>query len=60
MIDVGTVWTKAPGLYGEASSSWSEQRLDDTSAFKVRRVAVRTVQLAGALIFLVVVVRACS
>jgi hypothetical protein len=60
VTDAGTVWTKAPGLYGEASSSWSEQPLDATSAMKVRRAAVRTAQIAGALILLVIALRACG
>jgi hypothetical protein len=60
VTDGGTVWTKAPGLYGEASSSWTEQPLDETSAIKVRRTAVRTAQIAGTLVLLVIVLRACS
>jgi hypothetical protein len=60
VTDAGTVWTKAPGLYGEASSSWSEQRLDDTGAMKVRRAAVRTAQLFVVLLLLVIVLRTCS
>jgi hypothetical protein len=60
VTDAGTVWTKAGGLYGEASSSWSEQRLDDTTAMKVRRAANRTAILFAALILLVIALRACG
>jgi hypothetical protein len=60
VTDAGTVWTKAPGLYGEASSSWTEPPLDQTSAIKVRRTAVRTAQIAGTLVLLAIALRACS
>jgi hypothetical protein len=60
VTDAGTVWTKAPGLYGEASSSWTEQRLDDIGAMKARRMATRTAQLFVVMILLVIGVRACG
>ena len=60
VTDAGTVWTKAPGLYGEASSSWTERPLDETSAIKVRRAAVRTAQIAMTLVLLAIALRACS
>lgn len=60
VTDAGTVWTKAPGLYGEASSSWREQPLDQAGAIKVRRAAVLTAQIAGTLLLLVLALRACS
>jgi hypothetical protein len=60
VTDAGTVWTKAAGLYGEASSSWTEPSLDETSAIKVRQIAVRTAQIVGTLVLLVIALRACS
>ena len=60
VTDGGTVWTKAPGLYGTAASTWTEARLDDPSAVKARRMAARTMQVFLVLFLLVVVVRACS
>jgi hypothetical protein len=60
VTDAGTVWTKAAGLYGEASSSWTEPPLDKTSAIKVRQAAVRTAQIVGTLVLLVIALRACS
>ncbi len=60
VTDAGTVWTKSGGLYGEASSSWSERPLDETSATKVRRAATRTAQLFMVLLLLVIALRACG
>jgi hypothetical protein len=60
VTDAGTVWTTAPGLYGEASSAWREQPLDQAGAIKVRGAALRTAQIAGTLMLLVLALRACS
>ncbi|HEX3466739.1 MAG TPA: hypothetical protein VHT05_01410 [Candidatus Elarobacter sp.] len=60
VTDAGTVWTKAPGLYGEAASSWTEPRLDDPHAAKARRMAARTAAAFVILFTLVIVVRACT
>jgi hypothetical protein len=60
VTDAGTVWTKTSGLYGAASSSWTEPRLDDTRAVKVHHRATVTAQVAMMLILFVVVLRACA
>ena len=60
VTDAGTVWTKASGLYGAASSSWTEPRLDDVRAVKLHRRATVTAQVAMMLILFVVVLRACA
>ena len=60
VTDGGTVWTKAQGLYGTASSTWSEARLDDPSAVKARRTASRTMQVVFVLFLLVIILRACA
>ncbi len=60
VTDAGTVWTKAPGLYGEASSSWREQPLDQAGAIKVRRTAIRTMQIVVTLVLLTFALRACG
>jgi len=60
VTDDGTVLTKASGLYGEASSSWSERRLDETAAIKARGAAVRTLQILAALVMLGFVLRTCT
>jgi len=54
------VWSRAPGLYGAASSSWSETPLDASAAANARRIATLTAQICAALILLVFVLRACS
>lgn len=59
VTDAGTVWTKGQGLYGEASSDWTEARLDDASAAKARRVAARTALVFVVMFLLVMIVRAC-
>lgn len=60
VTDAGTVWTKSPGLYGEAASNWTEARLDDPSAAKARRMAARTALVFVILFALVIGIRACS
>ncbi|HEY1882042.1 MAG TPA: hypothetical protein VGG51_03250 [Candidatus Cybelea sp.] len=59
VTDDGTVRAKGSGLYGAASSSWSEAPLDDTSARKARRAAIATVQFCAVLLLLTLVLRAC-
>ncbi|HET6275171.1 MAG TPA: hypothetical protein VFE16_04440 [Candidatus Cybelea sp.] len=59
VTDDGTVWAKGSGLYGAASSSWTERPLDAASASKARRAAVLTVQICTALLLLTFVLRSC-
>ena len=47
-------------LFGAASSSWTEPRLDDVRAVKLHRRATVTAQVAMMLILFVVVLRACA
>lgn len=60
VTDDGTVWTKGSGLYGAASSSWTERPLDAASASKARRAAVLTVQICTTLLLLTLALRACT
>jgi hypothetical protein len=60
VTDDGTVMTKASGLYGEASSSWTERPLDAPAAGKARRAAAVTLQIIVALMSITFIVRACS
>ena len=60
VTDDGTVRTKAPGLYGEASSSWTETPLDEKSANAARDRVLLGMQIAAGLILLGVVLRACT
>ena len=60
VADDGTVLTKASGLYGEASSSWTERPLDAPAAGKARRAAYLTLQIIVALMSITFIVRACS
>jgi hypothetical protein len=59
VTDDGTVMTKAQGLYGAASSTWTERPLDPASAVKARQVAMRTLQILVGLMTLGFVLRAC-
>lgn len=59
VTDDGTVRTKGSGLYGAASSSWSERPLDEASASKGRRTALVTAQICTVLLLLTLVLRAC-
>jgi hypothetical protein len=60
VTDDGLVLSRAAGLYGAASSAWTETPLDAAGAAKVRRAAARTVQVVTALLLLTLVVRACT
>jgi hypothetical protein len=60
VTDDGTVLTKAPALYGQASSDWTERPLDAASANKARRRALLTLQVCGALVLLTIALRACT
>jgi hypothetical protein len=55
----GTVRTKGSGLYGAASSSWTETPLDSVRANTARRAAVVTLQVCSAIILLTFALRAC-
>jgi hypothetical protein len=57
VTDDGTVRTKGSGLYGAASSTWTETPLDATSAIKARHTALFTAQFCTALLLLVFVLR---
>ncbi len=59
VTDDGTVLTAPRGLYGEASSSWTERPLDGAAAIKARRAVTRTLQILVALMMLGVALRAC-
>lgn len=60
VTDDGTVWARGSGLYGGASSSWTERPIDAASASKARHGAILTVQICTALLLLTFVLRACS
>jgi len=59
ITDDGTVFSKVPGLYGVAASTWSEPRLDEKTAGEARRTVVRTMQIVAGLMLLGFVLRAC-
>jgi hypothetical protein len=58
VTDDGTVLTRGSGLYGAASSTWTERPLDPTSANKARRTAIVAAQICSALVLLTYVLRA--
>lgn len=60
VTDDGTVWARGSGLYGGASSSWTERPIDAASASKARHGAILTLQICTALLLLTFVLRACS
>jgi hypothetical protein len=60
VTDDGIVLTQAPGLYGQASSNWTERPMDPVSANKARRRALLTLQICGALVLLTIALRACT
>ncbi len=60
VTDDGLVNSRAAGLYGAASSAWTEKPLDAASAAKARRAGARTAQVVGALVLLTLLVRACT
>ncbi|HEY3674569.1 MAG TPA: hypothetical protein VGK84_01125 [Candidatus Tumulicola sp.] len=59
VTDDGTVRTGASGLYGAASSTWTEAPLDAVRASKARRAAIITVQMCAAVLLLTLALRAC-
>ena len=58
--DGGTVLIKRAGLYGDASSSWTEQPLDPVNAVKAKRTAALTMQILVGVVMLCAVLRACT
>jgi hypothetical protein len=60
VTDDGLVLSRAAGLYGGASSAWTETPLDAAGAAKVRRAVARTAQIVTALLLLTLLVRACA
>jgi hypothetical protein len=60
ITDDGTVLGHGSGLYGAASSTWSETSLDAASARRARNSVVLTVQITTGLLLLGVLLRACS
>jgi hypothetical protein len=60
VTDDGTVLTNSQGLYGRASSDWTESPLDAVSANKARRRALLTLQIVGVLVLLTIALRACT
>jgi hypothetical protein len=58
VTDDGTVRARGSGLYGAASSSWTERALDESNASKARRTVMRTVQICTALLLLSFILRA--
>jgi hypothetical protein len=60
VTDAGTVRSNAQGLYGEASSNWTEPALDPASASQARRIAIRTAQICGVLVLFTIALRACT
>lgn len=59
VTDDGTVRAKGSGLYGAASSSWTECPLDAASATKARRAAIATMQICTLVLLLTFLLRAC-
>jgi len=60
VTDDGLVRSRAAGLYGAASSAWTETPLDPAGAANVRRAAARTAQVVAAVLVLTLAVRACT
>jgi hypothetical protein len=60
VTDDGTVMSKAPGLYGAASSSWTETPLDPARAAKAKRGVVMTMQIVFMLFMLTTLLRTCG
>ncbi len=58
VTDDGTVLTKGSGLYGQASSSWTETPLGELAAKKERRIVIATLQICTILLLLTFAVRA--
>jgi hypothetical protein len=59
VTDDGTVRTRGSGLYGAASSSWTEKPLDEATANKAQRNVILAAQICGTLLVLVFALRAC-
>jgi hypothetical protein len=59
VTDDGTVRAKGSGLYGAASSTWTEVPLDSEGAGRARRAAIVTVQVCTLLLVLTFALRAC-
>jgi hypothetical protein len=59
VTDDGTVLTSGSGLYGAASSSWTERPLDEARAVKMQRLAIRTAQISTIILVSVFILRAC-
>ena len=60
VTDRGTVLTTAKGLYGQASSSWTEPPLDAAATAKARRATAITLQIIMGLVALTFILRACT
>lgn len=58
VTDDGTVRARGSGLYGAASSSWTELPLDAFSAGKAQRAAMLTAQICTGLLLLTFILRA--
>lgn len=58
VTDDGTVRARGSGLYGAASSSWTELPLDAASAGKAQRAAMLTAQICTGLLLLTFILRA--
>jgi hypothetical protein len=58
--DVGTVLVKGAGLYGDASTAWTEPPLDPANAAKAKRSAALTMQILVGLVMACAALRACS
>ncbi|MBD5634393.1 MAG: hypothetical protein IAI49_07925 [Candidatus Eremiobacteraeota bacterium] len=58
VTDDGTVLSNAPGLYGAASSTWTEPALGAADAARFRSIARATAQIATALLLFVFLLRA--
>ena len=58
VTDDGTVRAQGSGLYGAASSSWTELPLDAPSAAKAQRAALLTAQICTGLLLLTFILRA--
>jgi hypothetical protein len=59
VVDGGTVISKAPGLYGQPSSTWTETPLDAATAQRKRAGVARTSQIVFFLVMMTLVLRAC-
>jgi hypothetical protein len=60
VTDDGTVLVRGAGLYGDASSSWTETPLDPARAAKAKNTAALTLQILVGAMLLIAVLRACT